>query len=101
MNSEKKLIEKCYEEIKKYLDGEYHKEKTADCNFPYTKITRVMNILAASRTSKYRNETTEEKLINKIHEVLIVKIDENEFEMIQRCANLLNLFLYKDEHLCT
>jgi len=25
---------------------------------------------------------------------LIVKIDENDFEMIQRCANLLNLFLY-------
>ena len=59
-----------------------------------------MNILAASRLSKYRNKTTEEKLINKIHEVLIVKIDENDFEMIQRCANLLNLFLYKDEHLC-
>jgi len=101
MENEKRLIEKCYEEVEKYLNGEYHKEKRIDSyKFPFNKISRIMNILATLRLSKYRDKITEEKLINKIYEVLIVKIDENDFEMIQRCANLLNLFLYKDEHLC-
>ena len=101
MENEKRLIEKCYEEVEKYLNGEYHKEKRIDSyKFPFNKISRIMNILATLRLSKYRDKITEEKLINKIYEVLIMKIDENDFEMIQRCANLLNLFLYKDEHLC-
>ena len=101
MENEKRLIEKCHEEVEKNLNGEYHKEKRIDSyKFPFNKISRIMNILATLRLSKYRDKITEEKLINKIYEVLIVKIDENDFEMIQRCANLLNLFLYKDEHLC-
>ena len=30
MENEKRLIEKCYEEVEKYLNGEYHKEKRID-----------------------------------------------------------------------
>ena len=59
MENEKRLIEKCYEEVEKYLNGEYHKEKRIDSyKFPFNKISRIMNILATLRLSKYRDKIT-------------------------------------------
>lgn len=90
---EKKLINKCYEEIEKYLKCENPQSE-------YTKITKIMNILASLRLSHFRNMIKENELLIKIYTMIVDRLDRNDFETVQRCTLLINVLTYKDEHPC-
>lgn len=100
MGNEKKLVEKCYEEMLNFLKKDFTKiESGIDLLEDENNITDVIHIFTAMRKSEYRDPGKEKEIKQEIYKNLYKCTELKDFRSRnRRCVLLLDALNRKDTY---
>ena len=97
--NEKKLIEKCYEEMLIFLKNDFIKKSGIELIEDENNITDVIHIFTAMRKSKYRDSEKEKEIKQEIYKNLYKCTELKDFRnRNRRCVLLLDALNRKDTY---
>ena len=97
--NEKKLIEKCYEEMLIFLKNNFIQKKGIELIEDENNITDIIHIFTAMRKSKYRDSEKEKEIKQEIYKNLYKCTELKDFRnRNRRCVLLLDALNRKDTY---
>ena len=97
--NEKKLIEKCYEEMLIFLKNNFIQKTGIELIEDENNITDIIHIFTAMRKSKYRDSEKEKEIKQEIYRNLYICTELKDFRnRNRRCVLLLDALNRKDTY---